>query len=73
MSGHSASCPAIVRWLNKSGCPLLAQSRHRLLHCTCPLLGGKADMATSAKLIRATAPRFWCARLGPSRQWFAGD
>jgi hypothetical protein len=25
-------------------CPLLAQSGHELMHRTCPLLGGKADM-----------------------------
>ena len=24
-------------------CPLLAQSGHRLVHCTCPLSGGRAD------------------------------
>jgi hypothetical protein len=24
--------------------PLLAQSGHKLVHCTCPLLGGEADM-----------------------------
>jgi hypothetical protein len=26
-------------------CPLLALSGHAELHCTCPLSGGKADMA----------------------------
>jgi hypothetical protein len=26
-------------------CPLLALSGHHLVHCTCPLFGGKADIA----------------------------
>ena len=25
-------------------CPLLAQSRHRLVHCTCPLSGAKQTL-----------------------------
>jgi hypothetical protein len=29
-------------------CPLLAQSGHRLVHCTCPLLGAKRTSAVAA-------------------------
>ena len=29
-------------------CPLLAQSGHRLVHCTCPLLGVKRTSITVA-------------------------
>ena len=29
--------------------PLLAQSGHNELHCTCPLFGGKADMANALR------------------------
>src|SRR6516162_422344 len=27
--------------LREPACPLMAQSRHKLVHCTCPLLGVK--------------------------------
>src|SRR5262245_32344537 len=33
-ASHHRGCPTVR-------CPLLAQSRHRLVHCTCLLLGGK--------------------------------
>ncbi|MGB9053069.1 MAG: hypothetical protein WCC54_12210, partial [Pseudolabrys sp.] len=33
----------VIEWTIK--CPLLAQSGHAELRCTCPLSGGKADIA----------------------------
>ena len=30
--------------MNKRECPLLAQSRHALVHCKCPLLGVKRTL-----------------------------
>ncbi len=34
----------VAKSVAPGGCPLVAQSRHGLVHCTCPLSGGKADM-----------------------------
>jgi hypothetical protein len=39
----NAACRRCDR-VSSGQCPLLAQSGHRLLRCTCPLSGGKADM-----------------------------
>jgi hypothetical protein len=38
--GHPISTHDICRWCKpgRTGCPLLALSGHRLLHCTCLLL-----------------------------------
>ena len=45
-------------------CPLLAHSGHALVHCTCPLFGGKADMAIGPKMSaydpkRTTVSALW--------------
>jgi hypothetical protein len=32
-------------------CPLLAQSRHELVHCTCPLLGGYRSFLLIKKIL----------------------
>src|SRR5262245_29986522 len=38
-------------YFSREGCPLLAHSRQRLLHCTCPLLGAKRTWCGHAKSV----------------------
>src|SRR5262245_30641720 len=54
--GHNHCCPAPM-WRSNSAsfcciaeCPLLAQSRHGLLHCTCLLLGAKRTFCSRSNL-----------------------
>ena len=50
--------------VNRAECPLLAHSGHELVHCTCPLFGGKADMT----FLRRECLRLTKADIDPSFQ-----
>jgi hypothetical protein len=56
-------------------CPLLAQSGHTKLHCTCPLLGGKRTFQTSDNRLyrKQSFPRSWLSELGVNAGFFGQD